>query len=104
MQGVKSRFRWWFFVTSFLLSLGGGIYFFFFHSSKKREEEILFDAMTRIDVKKLAASLQKEDPATIALMLSYLEPKRAEQMIAALPETMQEKVLLHLGEMEYDSD
>jgi flagellar biosynthesis/type III secretory pathway M-ring protein FliF/YscJ len=69
---------------------------------KKREnsEEALFRMMTQVDVNKLADAIQHEDPQTIALMLSYLEPSRAEQIIAALNTELQVEVLNHLSEME----
>lgn len=66
----------------------------------KNEEEVLFKLMTRVDMKKLAVSIGNEDPQTIALMLSYLEPQRAEQMIASLNTELQEAVLFHLSELE----
>ena len=67
---------------------------------KRGEEEVLFKLMTRVDLKKLAESIGSEDPQTIALMLSYLEPERAEQMIASLKAELQEEVLYHLSELE----
>ncbi len=71
-----------------------------YKKNKGDDEEALFRMMTRIDVDKLADSIHNEDPATIALMLSYLEPKRAEQMIVALSSELQEEVLFHLSELE----
>jgi flagellar M-ring protein FliF len=70
----------------------------------KKEEESLFRVMTRIDVNKLAHTIQREDPQTVAMMLSYLEPSRAEQMIAALDTELQERVLYYLSEMEKDQN
>ncbi len=72
----------------------------FLKKFKQKRNDDLFNVMTRIDVKKLTHSMQNEDPQTIALMLSYLEPKKAEQMIAALNAPLQEQVLYHLAEME----
>jgi flagellar M-ring protein FliF len=69
---------------------------------KEEEEESLFRMMTRVDLNTLAAAIQQEEPQTIALMLSYLEPKRAEQMIAALKGPLQEEVLFYLSELEKD--
>ncbi len=68
--------------------------------NKNEEEEALFKLMTRMDMKKLAESIGSEDPQTIALMLSYLEPQRAEQMIASLNAELQDEVLFHLSEIE----
>lgn len=73
---------------------------FFRRYTKKKREDSLFKVMTRIDVNKLAQSVEKEDPATIALMLSYLEPVRAEQMIASFSAKLQEEILYHLNELE----
>ena len=70
---------------------------------KQNDEEDLFRLMTRMDLKKLGQSIQQEDPQTIALMLSYLDPTRAEQMIAALNSELQEEVLFHLSELEGES-
>jgi flagellar M-ring protein FliF len=67
---------------------------------KRRKEPNVHQAMTQVDTKTLADSLQNEDPQTIALMLSYLEPNRAEQMIVALKQDLQTKVLFHLSEWE----
>lgn len=50
-----------------------------------------------IDMSKLAQTIQREKPATIAHMLSYLEASKAEQILSALPEAIQEAVL---GELE----
>lgn len=67
---------------------------------KEDEEEPLLRMMTQIDLNKLGSSMQQEDPQTIALMLSYLEPARAEQFIATLNVDLQHKVLFHLSELE----
>lgn len=68
-----------------------------------QKEDPLFKVMTRIDIGKLAESVKGEDPATIALMLSYLEASRAEEFIASFPETLQEEVLHQLSELEYEN-
>ncbi|MCH9625597.1 MAG: hypothetical protein S4CHLAM123_07730 [Chlamydiales bacterium] len=70
--------------------------------NKEEEDETLFRLMTRMDLDQLADSIKGEDSETIALMLSYLEPKRAELMILALDDQLQEKVLMHLSEMEQE--
>lgn len=67
---------------------------------KKKDEEAIFKLMTRVDMKKLAESLADEDPQTIALMLSYLEPQKAEEMITSLNQEVQEEVLFYLSELE----
>lgn len=71
-----------------------------YKQSKDESEEALFRTMTHIDLNQLADSIQHEDPQTIAFMLSYLEPKRAQQMIAALHMDLQNEVLFHLSELE----
>lgn len=73
-----------------------------YKKQKSKEDEGLFGVMTKVDINKLAGSIQNEDPQTIALMLSYLEPNRAEQMIAALHSELQDQVLFHLSELEKD--
>ena len=89
------------FTLSFLIAVCIALFpFFRKFKRKKGEEETLFRLMTRIDLTKLGASLQDEDPRKIALMLSYLQPSRAEQLIAALNTTLQDEVLFHLSEME----
>ncbi len=70
---------------------------------KKSDEEALFKVMTKIDLKQLVGSMEREDPQTIALMVSYLEPAKAEQMIASLKPELQEEVLFYLAELERGS-
>ncbi len=81
----------------------GSLYPFFRRYSKQKQEDTLFQVMTRVDIATLAKSIEGEDPQTIALMLSYLEPARAEQLIASFSEELQETILNNLSEMEYDS-
>jgi flagellar biosynthesis/type III secretory pathway M-ring protein FliF/YscJ len=92
-----SLFATLFFVTAALTSI---IFAWRRSRKKKQEEESLFQMMTRIDLKKLAASIEHEDPQTIALMVSYLDPHRAEEMISSLNGELQEEVLLCLSELE----
>jgi flagellar biosynthesis/type III secretory pathway M-ring protein FliF/YscJ len=74
----------------------------FLKKGKKRngQEELIFPSMTRIDLSKIAHSIKQQDPQTIAMMLSYLQPFQAEQIIAALDNELQERVLFYLSEME----
>lgn len=74
--------------------------FRWYREKKEESDEELFQLMEKIDLEKLMGSLRNEDPAVIAMMLSYVEPKRAEQMIAALNDDLQEAVLFHLSELE----
>jgi len=62
----------------------------------KEEEETWESVMTKVDISKLAYSLVEEDPETLALMLTYLEPKKAEDILASFPTPLQEKVLAEL--------
>lgn len=78
-------------------------YLLFPHFKKKHEEEdddFIFRFLTRVDLPLLTAAIEGEEPATIALMLSYLEPKKAEEMIATFPEKTQDEILFHLSEIE----
>jgi flagellar motor switch protein FliG len=54
----------------------------------------------KIDIDKLVATIKKEEPSTIALFLSYLDPTRAEKVITSLPDKIQEEVYVHLSEIE----
>lgn len=91
-------------IGAFVLAGGGfAFYFFLFHMREKKKTEVedpLLEIMTGVDLDKLARSIQGEDPETIAEMLSYLQPARAEQLILAFPENIQEQILFHLTEME----
>ena len=68
--------------------------------AKKKSDSELFNMIRKIDVDKLADTIKKEEPHTIALLLSYLEPAKASHIIASLPTTTQEQVYAHLSEME----
>lgn len=100
-KGYEGKTLGFLFTLSFFIAVCIAILPFFRRFKRKKGEEgTLFQLMTKIDLKKLGASLQNEDPRKIALMLSYLQPSRAEQLIAALDTTLQEEVLFHLSEME----
>lgn len=73
-----------------------------YRNKEEESEEGLFRVLGRVDLKHLARSIQGEEPSTIALMVSYLEPARAQQLIAALPPKVQEGVLFHLTELEQE--
>lgn len=66
----------------------------------KDHEDALFRMVTKVDSKKLVDAIKNEDPSTIAFMLSYLEPKRAEKIIMALPQPIQDSVIGHLSEID----
>jgi len=83
------------------LSFCAGVLWFWKGKGKKsQDDEAFFKLMTRVDMKKLSESMAGEDPQTIALMLSYLEPKRAEQLISSMKTELQEAVLMHLADFE----
>lgn len=94
------------FVTTAILVVGLAVagYFFLFQSrqkkSKSEPKDPLLHLMTTVDLQRLARSIEGEDPETIAEMISYLEPSRAEKLIAAFPRELQERILFHLTEME----
>lgn len=67
---------------------------------KGGEEDSLYNVMTQIDVGRLADSIQGEDPQTIALMLSYLEPHRGQEILEGLPGAVQDEVIAALAELE----
>ena len=90
-------FGWSLFFLLLFSAMGVVIYLIFFRT---REDLPLTGVKTQINIKKLANAIEAEDPKTIALMISYLEPKKAEQMLNAFSEHVQEKILFYLGEIE----
>ncbi|ETR79622.1 Flagellar M-Ring Protein [Chlamydia pneumoniae B21] len=46
-----------------------------------------------INISKLLEIIQKESPEKIALILSYLDPKKAEALLNRLPEDLKHQVL-----------
>lgn len=81
-----------------LLLLGGYLY-----KKKKNghsEEEKLTKIVPKINLEKLAKSLESEDPELIAWTLSYLEPERAEKIMNRFPDSFQEQVMYHLSALE----
>jgi hypothetical protein len=72
--------------------------------SVKKNDSELFNMLRKIDVDKLADTIKKEEPHTIALLLSYLEPTKASHIIATLPTSIQEQVYAHLTAMEYGDE
>ncbi len=59
-----------------------------------------FQVLKKIDSKQLAAFLKQEQPQTVALMLSFLEPMHAAKIIAALPKELQAEIVIRLARME----
>ncbi len=62
-----------------------------------------FDFVSRTDPAHLLNFLQQEHPQTIALVLSYLEPNQASQILGALPEEKQSDVARRIATMDRTS-
>ena len=60
--------------------------------------------MQKMDLSSLAKVMKQEDPASLALMLSYLEPSRAEEFLMQFPKDVQEKVMEHLFLLEKEEN
>jgi hypothetical protein len=104
-EKVDSAPLWGFFhIALFVLLLLGApaLYFFRFKEKKNRvvDEEKLTKIVPKINLEKLAKSLEREDPELIAWTLSYLEPHRAQKIMDRFPQDFQEEVMHHLSEME----
>ncbi|HUN65414.1 MAG TPA: flagellar motor switch protein FliG [Bacteroidota bacterium] len=56
-----------------------------------------FDKLRKADNRQLATFLQKEHPQTIALILSYLSPEKAAQVIAELPSDNRNDITLRMA-------
>lgn len=59
-----------------------------------------FDWLKTIPTPKLAACLRSERPQVIALILAYISPARAAEVISGLPEQIQGDVAYRLGYMQ----
>lgn len=59
-----------------------------------------FDFVRAADPAQVAGYLQDEHPQTIAVVMSYLEPKQAGAVMAALPEQMRGEVSLRIARMD----
>ncbi|MCB1135726.1 MAG: flagellar motor switch protein FliG [Chlamydiia bacterium] len=68
-----------------------------------QEENEVFRILKRVDPKQLAAYLKQEQPQTVALLMSYLDPTRAGAIIAELPEEQQSELIWRLARLE-DAD
>ncbi len=73
---------------------------FLLRKKKKRSEKEIVQMIQGIDVERLIDSIKREEPHTIALLLSYLDTGRAEKVIKALPPETQEEVFAHLTDLE----
>jgi flagellar motor switch protein FliG len=59
-----------------------------------------FEFMRNADVVQIVNFLQSEHPQTIALVLSFLEPRIAAQVLGALPENLQIEVIKRISLLE----
>lgn len=59
-----------------------------------------FDFMRHTDAQQLLSFIQGEHPQTIALILSYLEPEQAAQVIGGLPAGTQAEVARRIAKMD----
>jgi len=59
-----------------------------------------FEFMRNADVVQIVNFLQSEHPQTIALVLSFLEPRIAAQVLGALPENLQVEVIKRISLLE----
>ncbi len=62
-----------------------------------------FDFVRRADPQHLANFIQGEHPQTIALILSYLDPKKSAQILAMLPQEIQPDVAKRIATMDRTS-
>ncbi len=62
-----------------------------------------FDALRKTDPSQLLNFLQGEHPQTIALILAYLRPQQASQVLSALPQSIQAEVARRVAEMDRTS-
>jgi len=88
-------------LATFLVFLGA---FFSFKPKTKapKEEKETLPKEVHIDFEKLGKTIEKEDPSTIAFMLSYLSPVPAEKILSMLPEPVQLQVMERLSEIEQE--
>ncbi len=66
---------------------------------KNMETSIGFDALKNIRPQQLAKIIQKEHPQTIALILAHLEPPRAAECLAELPDKLRVEVVKRLASL-----
>ena len=65
-----------------------------------QEETEVFRILKKVDPKQLASHLKQEQPQTIALMMSYLEPSRAAAIISEFPMDSRSEIVLRLAKLE----
>lgn len=59
-----------------------------------------FEFVRRADTMQIVHLIANENPQTIALLMSYLEPKKAAGVLAALPSDLQVEVVTRMANME----
>lgn len=84
-------------------ALFAALFILFFLRKRKKNASLsqgeLVSLLNSVDGEKLAFSLKKENPQTIALLLSYLQPEKAEKVLQDLPENVQEQVCGALSDL-----
>ncbi|BAT71436.1 flagellar motor switch protein FliG [Thermosulfidibacter takaii ABI70S6] len=66
---------------------------------KNMETSIGFEALKNIRPQQLAKIIQKEHPQTIALILAHLDPPKAAESLAELPESLRVEVVKRLASL-----
>jgi len=59
-----------------------------------------FEYIRKADVMQITHLVANENPQTIALLLSYLDPKKASGVLAALPNDLQVEIVTRMANME----
>ena len=67
------------------------------------DHRLPFDAVRRADAPHVLGFIRQEHPQLIALVLSYLEPHKASEILAALPAETQPEVVRRIAEMRRTS-
>ncbi len=62
-----------------------------------------FDAIRKTDPSQLINFIQDEHPQTIALVLAYLDPQQASEVLGSLPQEIQTEVSMRLATMDRTS-
>ena len=62
-----------------------------------------FDSIRKTDPSQLINFIQDEHPQTIALVLAYLDPQQASEVLGSLPEDIQTEVSMRLATMDRTS-
>jgi len=65
-----------------------------------QEEQDVFRVLRKIDPKQLAAYLKQEQPQTVSLLLSYLDPANAAMVISELPADRRVDIMIRLAKLQ----